>query len=187
VRASLAFLTVVACATAPMLLAGTSLADAPRQVVARASASSSSSAAPSGSASSSASASAAPAVSAEVLVLHASNAGQGIDPKIEKLAPQLKKPPFSAYDTYKLLSQTRGPLVQDRHHEMTLPNGRTLRVTLKDVPSAGRFKVHTSITKPTGKEYLPLLEVTAPLDEIFFVAGQPHEKGILVVGIRVVK
>lgn len=174
-------LLVLAAAAAPTLAAGPSLADPPKGPPTKASASASAS----GSASASASA-AAPAFSAEVMVLHASNTGGGIDPRLERL-PQLKKPPFSSYDTYKLLSQTRVPLVQGRPSDTPLPNGRALRVTLKDIPETNRFKVGASITKPSGKEYLPLLEVTAPLDEPFFVAGQSHEKGILVVGIKVVK
>ena len=174
-------LAVVGFAAAPFLLAGSTLADAPKAPAAKASASGSASG------SSSAVTSAAPAatVSADVLVLHASNTGGGIDPRVEKLREQLRKPPFSSYDTYKLLSQTRSPLVEGKPSEMVLPNGRTLRVTLKGVPEANRYKVATVITKANGQEQA--LEVTAPLEETFFMAGQPHEKGVLVVGIKVVK
>jgi hypothetical protein len=176
-------LLALAAAAAPTLAAWPTLADPPKGPAAKGSASASAAASASASASAAAPI---PSVSADIMVLHASNSGGGIDPRLEKL-PQLKKPPFSSYDTYKLLTQTRVPLALGKPSDAQLPNGRALRVTLKDVPETNRFKVGASITKPSGKEYLPLLEVTAPLDEPFFVAGQSHEKGILVVGIKVVK
>jgi hypothetical protein len=147
---------------------------------------------PKGSGSGSASASAPPplapaqALSADIMVLHASNQGGGIDPRIGNL-PQLKKPPFSAYDTYKLLSQSKTPLPAGKPIETQLPNGRTLQVTLKDAPAPGRYKVAASINQPGGTTFLPLLEVTTSLDEPFFVAGQSHQGGVLVVGIKLVK
>lgn len=147
---------------------------------ARASASSSSSAPASASASAPL-----PALSVDVMVLHASNTGGGIDPRIGPL-PQLRKPPFSSYDTYKLLSQTKLPLSQVKPAETTLPNDRLLTIALKDAPATGRYKVSTSIQK-RGGAFLPQLELTTPLNEPFFVAGQSYKDGVLVVGIKLAK
>ena len=180
-----AICAVVVLAAAPLFLAAPSLAEPTKAAGPKASASASVSGFASASASAGTSATPPAAVSADVLVLHASNSGGGIDPRVEKLKEQLRKPPFSSYDTYKLLSQTRSPLAEGKPSEMVLPNGRTLRVTLKGMPEPNRYKVATVIAMPNGKEQA--LEVTAPLEETFFMAGQPHEKGVLVVGIKVVR
>src|SRR5689334_778429 len=68
---------------------------------------------------------AAKAYAVEVLVLHATNSGEGIDSKIGDM-PELKKPPFSAYDSYKLLDSARLPLDKEHPQRMRLPNGRVL-------------------------------------------------------------
>jgi hypothetical protein len=124
-------------------------------------------------------------VTAEVMVLHATNAGAGIDGRVGNLA-QLKKPPFSAYDTYKLLTQARTPLVQGAEAPAVLPDGGQVRLTLKQAVSQGRRKMAVSIQKSDGSVFLPLAEVTTGADEPFFVAGYRHKSGILVIGIKLV-
>jgi hypothetical protein len=129
------------------------------------------------------------AVTAEVVVLHATNDGSGIDPKIGNM-PELGKPPFSAYNSYKLLERPKLCLSKGKSVTTKLPTGRDLMVSLKDVvqPSKKgdprRFVLSASIQKPGGNTFLPLLEVNAKAGEIFFVAGQSYKGGILVLGIR---
>lgn len=122
---------------------------------------------------------------AEVMVLHGSNAGGGIDNRVGNLA-QLKKPPFSAYDTYKLLTQSRTPLVPGAETPVTLPDGGKVSLTLKQAITPGRRKMAVTIHKPDGSVFLPLAEVTTGTDESFFVAGYRHKNGILVIGIKLV-
>lgn len=130
------------------------------------------------------------AVNAEVVVLHATNDGSGIDPKIGKM-PELGKPPFSAYNSYKLLERLKVSLQKGKPTTTKLPNGSVLMVSLKDVVAAKkkdepkRFVVSASIQKPGGTTFLPLLEVNAKAGENFFVAGQQHMGGVLVIGIKV--
>lgn len=150
--------------------------------------------APSGSASSSASASPAVPVpaslNADVLVMHATNSGSGIDPKVKHLTDQLTKPPFSAYNSYKLLVDKRLPTPLGGGGELALPDGRTLRVTFKGAAESRgepRYKVVATISDPKGKDFLPLLEVNAKIGEPFFVAGQSFEKGILVLAIKMTR
>jgi len=133
-------------------------------------------------------------VSAEVMVLHATQEpGSGsIDPQIGTL-PQLKKPPFSAYNTYKLIGKTSLALEKGKGQPYTLVTGRVLQVTLQDViadaadakPPVTRYKVAAVINQPNGKDFLKLLEVTTGLNETFFVAGQSYDRGILVIGITI--
>jgi hypothetical protein len=156
---------------------------------------SASSASPSGSASGSASApagsaSGAPAaklnLTAEIMVLHASNSGSGIDPKIRDL-PQLKKPPFSSYNTYRVVSESKLALTGGRFADAPLPNGGTLKLQLKDAVGPNRFKLATTILQPNGQTFLPLLEVTIPHNDPFFVGAQSYREGKLVLAIKLVK
>jgi hypothetical protein len=126
---------------------------------------------------------------AEVMVLHGTNqpnGGTGIDPRIGPL-PALKQPPFSSYNSYQLISRNRIPLTKLAPATSTLPNGRVLQITLREVLAANRYRVATSINQPGGTTFLPLLEVTTPAGEPFFVAGQNYNGGMLVIGITVLK
>ncbi|MEI9936748.1 MAG: hypothetical protein WDO69_05945 [Pseudomonadota bacterium] len=123
---------------------------------------------------------------AEVLILHATKEHKGIDPRIGKL-PELDKPPFSNYDSYQVLDRARLPLRKDAPQNLKLPNGSTLQVRLLDELGPDSVRLSASITRPSGKEFLPLLEVKAHAGQAFIVAGQSHKKGILVLVIRVVK
>ena len=122
----------------------------------------------------------------EVLILHATNEQKGIDPRIGKL-PELGKPPFSNYDSYQVLDRARLPLKKDAPQNLKLPNGRTLQVRLLDELGPDSVRLSASINRPSGKDFLPLLEVKAHVGQAFIVAGQSHKKGILVLVIRVVK
>lgn len=124
--------------------------------------------------------------SIEVVVLHATNSGSGIDKRVGDM-PELKKPPFSAYDSYELLAKQRMPLLKGQPQTYRLPNDRLLKTDLKEDPKAETFKISASINQPQGKAFLPLLEVKAGLGQLFFVAGQTYKAGILVLVLRVVK
>jgi hypothetical protein len=131
-----------------------------------------------------------PSVSADFLVLHGTNDGTGIDAKIGKMA-ELSKPPFSAYNSYKLLERSTAAASKSNASTTKLPNGGVLKVALKDViepkkkGEAKRYVMSASIQKPGGKDFLPLLEVNAKAGETFFVAGQTYKGGILVIAIKV--
>ena len=134
---------------------------------------------------------AAPAtISAEIIILHATNDNTGIDPKIGKM-PELGKPPFSSYNSYKLLDRVKLPLDRGKSTTTKLPTGRDLMVSFKDViepkkkDDPKRFVMTASIQKPGGNTFLPLLEVNAKAGETFFVAGQNYKGGSLVIGIKV--
>ena len=122
---------------------------------------------------------------AEVLVLHATNSQKGIDARIGAM-PELKKPPFSSYDSYQLLDRQKLTLDRQAPKTLPLPNGRVLETRLLDVLSSDTVRLSASINQPGGKEFLPLLEVKAKLGQSFIVAGQRHRAGILVLVIRVI-
>lgn len=123
----------------------------------------------------------------ELLVLHATNDGKGIDPAIGKL-PQLSKPPLSAYDSYKLLGRSTVALKQGEAHDSKIAGGSTVKLSLNGVTGEGKarkFSLSASVQKPGGASFLPLLEISARSGEPFFVAGQAHGKGVIVLGFKV--
>jgi hypothetical protein len=127
------------------------------------------------------------AYDAEVLVLHATNGDKGIDPRIGDM-PELKRPPFSSYNSYELLQKVRHPLEKDPGRTLDLPNGRKLNTKLVEVLPNDEVRFTASINKPDEKKaFLPLLAVKAKPGQSFIVAGQSHKNGILVLVIRVVK
>ena len=123
-------------------------------------------------------------VPGEVLVVLASDQAGEVDPELAAI-PALKKPPFSAFKSMKVLTRTDIKLKQGQPFTVSLPNGRHLMLTLTERLEDGRSKVQLSINKPNKKDYLPLLEVKAKAGEPFFVAGQSYEGGTLVIGVRV--
>jgi len=135
-------------------------------------------------------AAAAAAISSEVMVLHGTNNSSGIDPKIGNM-PALSKPPFSSYNSYRLLSRTALPLSRGVAAPLKLPTGRELRVMYKDVIQSQRqvevlrYVITASIQQAQGKSFLPLVEFNAKAGEWFWVGGQEYNGGGLFIGIRV--
>ena len=128
---------------------------------------------------------------AEIVLLHATNENKGIDPSIGIL-PQLAQPPFSAYNSYRLIERSSLVLPLGELKTAKLPDGGKLSLTLKEASSPkkkgqlARFRVGIMIEKEKAKPFLPDLQVSANDGELFFVAGQQYRNGILVVGIRLV-
>lgn len=118
----------------------------------------------------------------EVLVVLAKEEAGTIDPALANVAA-LRKPPFNAFRSMKVLSRPPLRLNGNTPVEISLPNGRRLRLVLEQTLPDGRFRVRVSINRPNQTDYLPLLQVIASPGEPFFVAGQSHEGGTLVVGI----
>ena len=130
------------------------------------------------------------AISSEVMILHATNDNSGIDPRIGNI-PALSKPPFSSYNSYKLLDRTATPLKKGEAAPLKLPTGRELRLVYKDVIQAQkqgdppRYVITASIEAANGNSFLPLVEVNAKPGEVFWVGGQEYKGGSLFIGIKV--
>jgi hypothetical protein len=125
-------------------------------------------------------------LAAEVLVLHATNTKKGIDERIGGV-PELKSPPFSAYDSYALVNKTRLPLVKGTPRTLPLPNGRVLETLLIEQLPKDYLRLSASIKQPGGTDYLLLGGVKAKVGKQFIVAGQSYKSGILVLVIRIVR
>lgn len=122
-------------------------------------------------------------VRGEVTVILAKEAEGEFDPKLKQL-PALQKPPFNGFKSMKVLSTTAVELADGRDASVELPNGRTLQLKLLERMPDGRHKVQVSINRPGKQDYLPLLTVIAS-GEPFFVAGQSHAGGTLVIGVKI--
>lgn len=134
----------------------------------------------------------APATSAkaEILILHATNDGKGIDPNIGKI-PELTEPPLSSYNSYKLVERADLELVKGQAKEKKLPDGGKLGLTLKEITKGKKkdeptkYAITTTLEKADGKPFIPSMEMNAQHGKYFFLAGPKHQGGILVIGIKV--
>lgn len=121
---------------------------------------------------------------ARVLVVLAKEAAGPIDPALRDVEA-LQRPPFDAFRSMQVLDRSRVTLRRGSPTNVELPNGRRLRIELQQRLPDGRFRVKVSINRPAQNDYLPLLHVVASPGEPFFVAGQSHQGGTLVVGVYV--
>ena len=122
-------------------------------------------------------------IQGEVFVVLAKEAPGPVDPKLKAIAA-LQKPPFNSFGAMELLTTTAVTLRDEQPATVELPNGRKLQIKLIERMSDGRHKVAVSINHPNKQDYLPLLTVIAS-GEPFFVAGQKHAGGTLVIGVQI--
>lgn len=122
--------------------------------------------------------------SGEVLVILANEAAGPVDASLKKMEA-LQKPPFNGFKSMKVLNKQKLELSADTAQTAELPNGRRMQIELVETQKDGRYKVKVSINKPNTKDYLPGMVVVASPGEPFFVAGQKHEGGTLIIGIRI--
>ncbi len=132
------------------------------------------------------------ATQGEVFVVLAKAEAGTIDPALRSVAA-LREPPFNTYQSMQVLTRTDVALQVSPAGQpevpaiVSLPNGRKLQLVLLERSPDGRFKVRVSINLPGKRDYLPLLEVMASAGEPFFVAGQKHDGGTLVIGVLIGK
>lgn len=107
-----------------------------------------------------------------------------VDPRIGHL-PELEKEPFSLYDRWELVSRHDLVLLDRVPKSQDLPDGSVLRITLLEAQPGKGYRISASITRPGGKDLLPLLEVKARPGQVFMVAGQSYRQGKLVLVLRV--
>ncbi len=123
-------------------------------------------------------------VSGEVLVVLAKESGGKFDPTLKSIGA-LRRPPFSSFKSMSVLERPKIKLAIKKPTDVKLPNGRTIQVLMDRQLPDGRYLVKVSINKPNKKDYLRLLQVSTSPGDPFFVVGQSHAGGTLVVGITV--
>lgn len=120
----------------------------------------------------------------EVVVILAKEQAGEIDASLEDIAA-LQRAPFNAFQSMEVLSKPAIRLRTGNPQIVSLPNGRRLQIELQQVLPDNRYRVRVSINRPEERDYLPLLTVVAAPGDPFFVAGQSHDGGTLIVGVRV--
>lgn len=119
----------------------------------------------------------------EVFVVLAKETPGTVAPELAEITA-LRRPPFDSFRSMEVVERRDLQLRTGTPHELVLPNGRKLRIELQRIGPDGRFRVRVSIQREGEEDYLPLLQVVASPGDPFFVAGQSHLGGTLVIGIR---
>jgi hypothetical protein len=136
----------------------------------------------------------------ELMILHATNSrAPSIDPRVDDGRPahpaenlpssKLKNPPLSSYNTYAFKDRKSVLLAKGTPQHVALPNGRTVELSLVNVAfvrNEMRYTVAASISQPSGREYMKLIEFTASARQSVFVGGISFPTGSLVVAFTVV-
>lgn len=120
----------------------------------------------------------------EVLIILGKEEAGEVDAELKDI-PALKRPPFSAFKSLKLLGRPKISLGPKQPVEVDLPNGRRVQIILEGTLPDGRYRVRVAINRPDKKDYLPFLQMAAAPGDPFFVGGQSHEGGTLIIGVRV--
>ena len=123
------------------------------------------------------------AVPGEILIVLASRQAGPVDPRLSSV-PALRRSPFDIFQSMALLSSPRVSLRPGEEEIVPLPNGRRLRLVLREVTDEGRYRIQVSINRPGQRDYLPELDVVASPGDPVFIAGQSYQDGTLVIGIR---
>lgn len=123
-------------------------------------------------------------VQGEVLIILAKEQPGAVDEALSSI-PALQRPPFNVFQSMRVLSRPTVRLRTGQAQHVDLPNGRRLRLVLEQITPDGRFRISVSINRPNQTDYLPLLQVVASPGNPFFVAGQSHDGGTLVIGVRI--
>ncbi len=124
------------------------------------------------------------AVHAQVTIILGYTEGAGVAPELAKIEA-LKKAPFDGFPRKALLKKVDLDIDVGSFKEVELPNGRKLKLSVLERTSGGAFRVSVSINKPGQQDYLPVMTVAAAPGDPFFVAGQKHEGGTLIIGVTV--
>jgi len=121
--------------------------------------------------------------SGQILIVLASRQAGPVDPRLANV-PALRRSPFDVFQSMELLESPRVSLEVGDEQIVELPNGRRLRLVLRQITDEGRFRMQLSINRPGQRDYLPELDVVASPGDPVFIAGQSYRNGTLVIGIR---
>ncbi|MET0343331.1 MAG: hypothetical protein ABW252_20140 [Polyangiales bacterium] len=120
----------------------------------------------------------------ELLVVLGSREGSGVDPQLDAL-PALRKPPFDTFTRQTVLERSELRIAPGDVRERDLPNGRKVRIALRERLPDGKVRLSIAIHRAGKDDYLRDLNLTAAPGDWLLVVGQKHERGTLIVGVRV--
>ena len=114
-------------------------------------------------------------VNIEVMVVHASNAHNRVDPALQPVMQHLR---FTNFKGFKMLSKEESGIGPSQDHTYSVAGGRRLKVRLLE-RDAKRAKIRIEMFNAKNK----ILDTTVSIhrNKSFMVAGPKHEGGVLVL------
>lgn len=120
---------------------------------------------------------AAPAVSCEFLEISAtSTKTPSMDPELEKLKKKFKKPPFSSWNTFKLLMKTNQTLEQRKAATIDLKQGKAI-ATLHGIVNQNSVRLAISLDDEKGKNIVNTTATFAGGDYLVYGHSLPDNAG----------
>ena len=114
-------------------------------------------------------------VEVEILVVHATNDHQKVDPRLRSLLPHLRHLNYTGFD---VLDVRRDDLSERDETSFGIAGGRRMQVELLDVdPSRARMRVRMY----DGQRRLLDTTVSIHRNRSFIVAGPKHQGGVLIL------
>jgi hypothetical protein len=115
----------------------------------------------------------------------ASNEKEGIDPRLERFRAKLTRPPFSAWDTFKLLGEPRLRADLGKPVTARLATGGSLRLVFKERIKAERkvrLRFGIDIDARGGKRTVSTVVAFDDRDSVL-IAGEPHGMGTYILAL----
>ena len=114
-------------------------------------------------------------VDIEVMVVHASNAHNRVDPSLQPVMQHLR---FTNFKGFKMLSKEAKGINPSQDHTYSVAGGRRLKIKLLE-RDAKRAKIRIEMFNAKNK----ILDTTVSIhrNKSFMVAGPKHEGGVLVL------
>ncbi len=125
-------------------------------------------------------------LSAELVVVLGKSTPGPSDPKLAAY-PTLAGPQFAMFQSRSLLQQVRLTLMPGTPAESKLPNGGKVSLTIKERLPNGAVRLLVEVTKSDGKTRLAKLTAKLAPGVPFFIAGQQHAGGTLIMGVTLKK
>lgn len=120
-----------------------------------------------------------PTVSCDFFEISASSGKDAsIDPELEKLKKKFKKPPFSSWNTFKLLMKSEKQLTQKKLETIPLKLGKA-EATLLGVVNASQVRLTISIDDESGKNFVNNTSTFAAGDYLVYGHSLPNNDGHL--------
>jgi hypothetical protein len=118
-----------------------------------------------------------PTVSCEFLEISATSAKDAsIDPELEKLKKKFKKPPFSSWNSFKLLMKTNQQLTQSKEATIQLKQGKAT-AKLHGIVNSSNVRLAISLEDDKGKNIVNTTATFAGGDYLVYGHSLPDNAG----------
>jgi hypothetical protein len=126
-----------------------------------------------------------PTAQCTVLEVQATSEKKGVDPKLDRFKTKFAKPPFSGWDTFKLLREQSVSVERQKPASVTLVNG-TVTLLLKDKMSVQggrpRLRFGVDLDSKDGRRTASSVFTFDSGDGIL-IAGEPYQNGVYVLAL----